>query len=84
MACDLDLPSVQTVECVPVMRRVVQFCEHRVHTAHPRLELRRAHVVDVGREQPLHASRIAMVLTQDELRHGRLVELAVVLRPPLE
>jgi hypothetical protein len=32
----------------------------------------------------LHASLIAMVLTQDELRNGRLVVLAVVLSPPPE
>ena len=31
MACDLDLPSVPSVECAPVLRRVVQFCVHRVH-----------------------------------------------------
>jgi arylsulfatase A-like enzyme len=34
LACDLDVLSVPSVECAPVVRRVVQFCAHRVHTAH--------------------------------------------------
>lgn len=65
VACDLDLPSAPSVQCTPVVRRVVQFCAHRVHTG---LQLRSAMRCD----GPVGTSRFTSRLAGRTLTSVRL------------